>query len=109
MSLDLSKLQNVVKSANGEIQARCPACAAAGLDTKGEHLKIYTDGKYACAANQGDKEHSKLIFKLAGIAERKAIVGTVPVKTFKVPDSTVIMDLAQFGRFARKPRDAGDA
>ena len=70
-------------------------------------MKIWLNDKYGCAANQGDKSHSKEIFKLAGVSELKTIIGNVPVKTFTVPASTVIMDLAQFSRFVRKPRDAG--
>lgn len=108
MSLDLSKLQNVVTKANGEIQARCPACAAAGLDTKGEHLKVFVDGKYSCAANQGDKQHRKEIYRLAGKPDVPTVPEKVSVKTFKVPDSTVIMELARFDRFARKARQVAN-
>lgn len=111
MSLDVSKLQNVVKSPNGEIQCRCPACAAAGCDTKGEHLKIYADGKYSCAANQGDKEHSKQIYKLAGLPfKQTASSGKLEVKAFVAPPPSVVVDLANEDRFKRKkpPRDATD-
>lgn len=110
MALDISKLQNVVKSTNGEIQARCPACAAVGLDTKSEHLKVFTDGKYACASNQGDSEHRKEIFQLVGIPSGGAArVGQISVNTFKVQESTVVMDLSTFPRFSRvrgKPKVA---
>lgn len=103
MSLDVSKLQNVVKSPNGEIQARCPACAAAGADTKGQHLKIFADGKYACAANQGDKAHSKQIYKLAGAPFKKtSSSGKLEVKAFVAPPSEVLVDLASVDRFKRK-------
>ena len=107
MALDTSKLQNVVKAANGEIQARCPACAAAGLDTKGEHLKIFVDGKFACAANQGDSAHRKEIHKLAGVPMNAvARTGQVTVNPIKVPEASVVMDLAKFSRFARKSRES---
>ena len=107
MALDTSKLQNVVKAANGDIQARCPACAAAGNDTQGNHLKIFADGKYACAAFQGDKGHRKEIHKLAGVPMNAvARTGQVTVKPLKVPEASVVMDLAKFSRFARKPRES---
>lgn len=105
MALDITKLQNVTKLPNNEIQARCPACGAAGLDKKGEHLKIFADGKYACAANQGDKDHRKEIFNLVGIpingGSRFGLVSVIPVK---VEDSTVLMDLSTYPRFRRKPK-----
>ena len=110
MSLDLSKLQNVVKQSNGEIQARCPACAAAGQDTKGEHLKIYATGRYACAANQGDKEHTKEIHKLAGVPFKSAASsGKLTVDTFITPPSKVLVDLAHVSRFSRKKKPAVEA
>lgn len=107
MALDISKLTNVVNLADGGIQARCPACAAAGGDAKGEHLKVFADGRYACAANQGDSEHSKEIYKLAG-EHGKAVArtGRVSVDKFEVPDSTVLMDLSSYPRFSRKPKKA---
>lgn len=105
MALDHSKLLNVKKLANGEFQARCPACAEAGADTKGEHLKIYADGKFSCAANQGDKEHRKEIFKLAGIPmSGRSRSGLVSVNAFKAEESKVVTDLAAFPRFSRRPR-----
>jgi len=112
MSLDISKLQNVVKSPNGDIQARCPACAAAGKDSKGVHLKIYVDGKYACAANQGDKEHTKEIYKLAGVPFKKTTSGgKLEVRAYVAPPTCVVVDLAVVRRFNRKkhPADAPDA
>jgi len=105
MALDIAKLLNVKKLAHGEIQARCPACAAAGADTKGEHLKIYSEGKYSCAANQGDKEHRKDIFKLVGVPmSGGSRSGLVSVNTFKAEESKVVTDLAAYPRFSRKPR-----
>lgn len=105
MALDITKLQNVEKLPNNEIQSRCPACAAVGLDKKGEHLKIFADGKYACAANQGDKDHRKEIFALVGIpmngGSRFGLVTVVPAK---VEESTVLMDLSNYPRFRRKPK-----
>ena len=67
MSLDLSKLQ-CLQNLPGKIIARCPACAEAGGDKKGNHLVIYPAGQYGCAAYQGDELHRKRIMRLAGIA-----------------------------------------
>lgn len=66
MSLDISKLQNVVRFPDGRTRARCPACAQAGGDTKGEHLMLFPDGGFGCAAHPGDAAHRKAIMRLAG-------------------------------------------
>ena len=105
MALDTSKLTNAVNLPGGEIQARCPACAAAGRDTKGDHLKVFAGGKYACAAYQGDPAHSKEIYRLAGLSGKAtARTGRVSVVSVQVPASTVVMDLASFSRFSRNPK-----
>lgn len=69
MSLDASKLENV-KRTGDNIQAACPACRAAGSDKSGDHLRIYADGSYGCAANPKDGLHNKEIYRLAGSDER---------------------------------------
>lgn len=70
--LALHKLENV-SHRQGKISARCPACAAADGDTAGRHLVIWTNsGKFACAANPGDREHRRLIWELAGDNESAA-------------------------------------
>jgi len=67
MSLNIEKLENVVRKDDGSIVAQCPACAADGHDQTGRnHLFINPDGKFGCAANAGDKNHRKRIFKLVG-------------------------------------------
>jgi len=67
MSLNIEKLENVVRRDDGSIVAQCPACAADGHDETGRnHLFINPDGQYGCAANAGDKTHRKRIFKLVG-------------------------------------------
>jgi hypothetical protein len=45
---------------------RCPACAEDGKDTSAEHLIIYEDGRFGCAANKGEAgaEHRSLMAKL---------------------------------------------
>ena len=67
MSLNIEKLENVVRRDDGSVVAQCPACAADGHDETGRnHLFINPDGQYGCAANAGDKNHRKRIFKLVG-------------------------------------------
>jgi hypothetical protein len=73
MSLDLDKLERVVELADGVMRARCPACAEGGSDRRGEHLRIYPDGKFGCCVFPQDREHRKLIFALAGERGRQAI------------------------------------
>jgi hypothetical protein len=66
MSLDTAKLGKVRELAGGILQARCPACAEAGGDRKGEHLRVYADGRYGCYVHPKDGAHRKRIFALAG-------------------------------------------
>lgn len=51
---------------------RCPACAAAGNDRRGDHffLSIAT-GKFGCGAFPGDSEHRREIFRLVGIKSER--------------------------------------
>jgi hypothetical protein len=66
MSLDVNRLEKVRELGRGEVQARCPACAEAGADHKGEHLRIYPDGRFGCCVHPKDKGHRSRIFALAG-------------------------------------------
>lgn len=66
MTLDIGRLENVVRLPDGRTRARCPACAAAGGDRKGEHLMIFADGRFGCAAHPGDKGHRREILRIAG-------------------------------------------
>src|SRR5512146_1697517 len=66
MSLDVAKLEKVRELTGGVVQARCPACAEGGGDRKGEHLRIYPDGRYGCCVHPKDGEHRKRVFALAG-------------------------------------------
>jgi hypothetical protein len=79
MSLDAAKLEKARELAGGIVQARCPACAEGGGDRKGEHLRVYPDGRYGCCVHPKDGEHRKRIFALAGI--RKAGTFTLRLKT----------------------------
>ncbi|MBL9145354.1 MAG: toprim domain-containing protein [Verrucomicrobiaceae bacterium] len=65
MGLDLKRLQKV-RTAGGKITARCPACAEDNRDRQGNHLVIFEDGRYGCAAVPGDYEHRRRIYQLAG-------------------------------------------
>ena len=66
MGLDLKKLEKLVDLDNGAKRARCPACAAAGQDRTGEHLRITADGRFGCCVHPNDREHRKQVFALAG-------------------------------------------
>jgi len=76
MSLDISKLENVRKR-DGKVIARCPACAEAGHDQKGEHLVVNARGPFGCVVYPGDsadaKAHRKRIFALCGDREIKPL------------------------------------
>ena len=79
MSLDTAKLEKVRELAGGIVQARCPACAESGGDRKGEHLRVFPDGRYGCCVHPKDNGHRKRIFALAGV--RKAGTFTLRLKT----------------------------
>lgn len=64
MRLDTTILDILQRKPDGTIIAACPACRAAGGDQKGEHLIVYPDGRFGCAAHQGDAEHRRAIFQL---------------------------------------------
>lgn len=73
MPLDLRKIEKPLQLADGMIRARCPACAEKGQDTKGEHLRIYPDGKFGCCVFPSDREHRRRIFALVGENKRRGI------------------------------------
>ena len=105
MSLDVKKLEKVRELANGITQARCPACAEGGGDRKGEHLRIYPDGRYGCCVHPKDGGHRKRIFALAGERERRQF--TVRVATAAKPAEpvrSVRQDLAESLRTLRTPK-----
>jgi len=67
MPLDLARLQKVKPTSDGGATARCPACAAqADGDSHGQHLRVFPDGAFACAAHPGDRDHRRLIWQLVG-------------------------------------------
>ncbi|HOX59369.1 MAG TPA: hypothetical protein P5205_19565 [Candidatus Paceibacterota bacterium] len=66
MSLDVRRLEKVRELADGVVQARCPACAEGGGDRKGEHLRVYPDGRFGCCVHPKDREHRRRIHALTG-------------------------------------------
>jgi hypothetical protein len=82
MSLDVSKLESVRVRGEKAI-ARCPACAEAGHDQKGEHLFIHPDGRFGCVVYPGDSadanEHRKRIFALCGDRGIKPLIVRSPI------------------------------
>jgi hypothetical protein len=78
MKIDLTKL-NHLRDKGSEQIAQCPACAATGHDSTGEHLIIYADGKYGCVAHPKDKAHRKEIFRLVGTRDGGSPTGPIPV------------------------------
>jgi len=68
MPLDLARLQKVKPTADGAT-ARCPACAQADGDSHAQHLRVWSDGRFACAAHPGDRDHRRLIWQIAGDRE----------------------------------------
>jgi hypothetical protein len=100
MSLILSKLERVRDLADGGIMARCPACAETGQDKRGEHLRLYPDGKFGCCVFPGDREHRKRIFALAGDSRPRVIRVKIAGATPKAaPPTPAQPDL--FGRLGR--------
>jgi hypothetical protein len=66
MPIDLSKLENRRVTGKG-ITAQCPACGAAEGDRNGEnHLIVFPDGRFACVAHPGDRQHRARIWDLVG-------------------------------------------
>ncbi len=78
MGLDLNRLEKVRRRGANTI-ARCPACAEAGGDHKGEYLFINNSGHFGCVLYPGTdgQAHRQRIFELAGIKE-------MPDKRFEV-------------------------
>ena len=86
MSLDLAKLNNVRKGADGGVKAGCPACAALGQDNRREHLYIYPDGRFGCAKYRGDRAHRAVIAKLVGDGKAVKAKSHIVIKPFSYPE-----------------------
>src|SRR5512137_1519716 len=106
MSLDVSKLEKARQMSGGIVQARCPACAEGGGDRRGEHLRVYPDGRYGCCVHPKDGQHRKRIFALVGarkpgtfalrlktppelpaVRSVKAVLAAPSFRTLRTPDS----------------------
>lgn len=74
MGLDLTKLEKVRRRGSNTI-ARCPACAEAGGDRKGEHLFINNNGQFGCVLYPGQdgQQHRQRIFELTGLPIEQTI------------------------------------
>jgi hypothetical protein len=98
MSLDVSKLENA-RERGGKIIARCPACAEADSDHKGEHLVVNEDGRFGCVIYPGDgpeaKEHRRRIFALCGDREIRRLA-VHPSRTLRTPRTPVQESRAYF-------------
>jgi hypothetical protein len=72
MGLDLDSLERVRRRGSNTI-ARCPACAEADGDRKGEHLFINEKGQFGCVLYPGQdgQKHRQRIFELAGVKEMR--------------------------------------
>src|SRR5262249_22892788 len=101
MSLDRTRLQKVRDLANGGLQAQCPACAEAGQDRKGEHLRISPQGKFGCCVFPGDRNHRSRIFALAGDHGPKLI--RVKVAMAKTAEVVQLDLLGRLGRVMWSP------
>lgn len=72
--LDLDKLENLKPLVDGTYRAACPACREAGGDNSGEHLHVDTTGRFGCAKHQGDAEHRRAIWRLAGRYDTRVFI-----------------------------------
>ena len=107
MSLDVKRLEKVRDLADGVVQARCPACAESGGDRKGEHLRVYPDGRFGCCVHPKDREHRRRIHALAGDKAPRVI--KVRVAAAKTGGGVVGGILGRLGRVFGSPTEAGGA
>lgn len=99
MPLDINKLENTRRHGDGKVVARCPACAAEGRDETGNHLVVYPDGRFGCAANPQDSTHRKAIFKLCGVAsDAPRQPKAIEIRPKSAPRRGAGVVLGRFGR-----------
>jgi len=93
MGIMIQHLENV-KYYNTKIIARCPACAEQGRDRKGEHLVIFSDGRFACAINPGvgGHEHRKKIYALVGLKNKTWSTCTIKPKKERLRGERILQD-----------------
>lgn len=78
--IDIGRIEKCRKAGDGWI-GRCPACAEAGADRTGNHLRVWPDGRFACVVNTGaeGRHHRQRIFALLGKPEdRRAQLARMP-------------------------------
>jgi hypothetical protein len=97
LQIDPSKLTNVVPKP-GKIVARCPACVARGGDTRGNNLVVYGDGRFGCVAAPKNRDHNRLILKLAGIRKPQGATFHVPLRRIYHPPSQTVEIVGRVGR-----------
>lgn len=92
MGLDLTQLEKVKRRGSNTI-ARCPACAEAGSDRKGEHLFINNNGQFGCVLYPGQdgQQHRQRIFELAGNPSEQAENKDKRNKYFEVKKSSPLI------------------
>lgn len=83
MPLDPARLEKVRRLDGGGFTARCPACAQMDRDKHGQHLRQFSDGKFACAAFPGDGGHRRAIYALAGDKSARAALPAAAAVAFK--------------------------
>ncbi len=105
MSLDVRRLEKVRELPDGVVQARCPACAESGGDKKGEHLRVYPDGRFGCCVHPKDREHRRRINALAGDKAPRVI--KVRVAAAKTGGGVVGGILGRLGRVFRSRTGTG--
>jgi hypothetical protein len=114
MGIELTKLEKARRQGSNTI-ARCPACAEAGGDRKGEHLFINDKGQFGCVLYPGEpgQAHRQRIFELVGVKERlgKSFEVRKPLST--PPEPMVIQKdiLGTLGtlNFNTRAKELGDA
>ena len=106
MRIDLSRLKNIEHKSDGKTVAQCPACAAAGSDTRGEHLVIFPDRSFGCVAHPKDKSHNRKILSLVGL--QTASDGCrLTINRIQIPESAVLLRIGQIGQPFVSPGTGG--
>ncbi len=98
--INLQKLKRMKQKAD-KIEAQCPACAAAGADSTGNHLVVFPDGRFACVANPESKEHNALIMKLVG-DRSSAPLPQLQIHREIIKESVVLMKIGKLGHLGRE-------
>jgi len=102
MGLDQEKLE-FVKREEFKVIARCPACAEAGNDGKGEHLFIGPDGQFGCVIYPGPdgRKHRQRIYELAGAKTYVTDSFSVKKPTLSLTSTAKIIERDILGRLGR--------